>query len=50
VPKERLNFPDATAYNPTDSFTKNKSASFGFGTDKRKSIENKNSERIPGPG
>lgn len=43
VPKERLAMPDATAYNPTDSFTKTKSAAFGFGTDKRKSVENPHS-------
>lgn len=42
--------PDATAYNPTDSFTKTKSAAFGFGTDKRKSVENPHSTTIPGPG
>lgn len=30
--KEKVNVPDATVYNPTDSFTKTKSASFGFGT------------------
>lgn len=50
VTKERINIPDGTVYNPNDSFTKNKSAAFGFGTDKRKSVENKYAERIPGPG
>lgn len=38
VPKNRFNIPDPTAYTPSDSFTKTKSAAFGFGSDKRKSI------------
>lgn len=46
--KEKVNIPDATAYNPTDSFTKTKSASFGFGTSQRKSIDS--GLKQPGPG
>jgi hypothetical protein len=40
--------PDATAYNPTDAFTKTKSASFGFGTSQRRSIDS--GLKQPGPG
>lgn len=50
VPKERYYFPDSVSYQPSDTFTKTKSAAFGFGTEKRKSIAPKESEKVPGPG
>ncbi len=50
VPKERLFIPNPTSYDPKDSYTKQKSAAFGFGTSNRKSIENPNAGSIPGPG
>ena len=46
--KEKVFVPDATAYNPSDSFTKTKSAAFGFGTSQRKSIDS--GDKKPGPG
>lgn len=49
MPRERMHMPDATVYDPKDTFTKNKSASFGFGTGKRDSIDN-NKSQSPGPG
>lgn len=38
VSKDQLSKPDASVYSPNESFTKTKSAAYGFGSDKRKSI------------
>jgi len=48
VPRDRMHVPDATVYNPNDSFTKTQSAAFGFGTSLRKSLDG--GEKKPGPG
>lgn len=48
--KEKLVIPDPGVYNPNDSFTKVKNASFSFGTDKRPTLENKSATKLPGPG
>ncbi|CDW84498.1 UNKNOWN [Stylonychia lemnae] len=49
VIKERMSKPDPTAYSPNDSYTKQTSAKFGFGTGKRKSIADDHI-KLPGPG
>lgn len=38
VPRDRVTIPDATVYSPNDSFTKTKSAAYGFGSGQRKSL------------
>eukprot|EP00347_Sterkiella_histriomuscorum_P006966 403350761 len=50
VAKERVNFPDGTMYSPNDTFTKTKSAAYGFGSGQRKSLADYSAQKQPGPG
>lgn len=50
VPKDKFVIPDGTVYSPNDSFTKTKSAAYGFGSGQRKSIADYSAQKLPGPG